>query len=235
MVLVFQHIEQLGDAEAADAVRARLDWKYALALDLDDPGFDATMLGDVRTWLLAAGAEKRLLTLMLETLVDAGLLKACGHQRSDATHVLANIRTLTRLTLVAETLRHAFNDLAEAAPDWLAAHLDPAWSDRSAVRVAEYRLPKDATLRQLLVETVSQDGSALLTALREAGTPPEVLQRPTMQTLRTVWLQQYYGPHDIRWRSAEDLPRHKGCERLDFVVQDTLGRRKPTCNTFLLL
>jgi transposase len=208
LVLVFQHIEQLGDAEAAEAVRARLDWKYALALELDDPGFDATILGDFRTRLLAAGAEERLLTLMLDTLVDAGLLKARGRQRSDSTHVLANIRTLTRLTLVAETLRHALNDLAEAAPDWLAAHLHPAWSERYAARVEEYRLPKDPKLRQLLVETVGQDGYALLTALSEAGTPPELRQRPAIQTLRTVWLQQYYGPHDVRWRSAEDLPPH---------------------------
>jgi transposase len=208
LVLVFQHIEQLGDAEAAEAVRARLDWKYALALELDDPGFDATILGDFRTRLLAAGAEERLLTLMLDTLVNAGLLKARGRQRSDSTHVLANIRTLTRLTLVAETLRHALNDLAEAAPDWLASHLEPAWSERYAVRVEEYRLPKDAKLRQLLVETVGQDGYALLTALREGSAPPELLQRPAIQTLRTVWLQQYYGPHDVRWRSAEDLPPH---------------------------
>lgn len=37
LVLVFQHLERLSDADAAEAVRARLDWKYALALDLDDP------------------------------------------------------------------------------------------------------------------------------------------------------------------------------------------------------
>src|SRR5512133_3815576 len=33
--------EGLSDAQAADAVRARIDWKYALALDVTDPGFDA--------------------------------------------------------------------------------------------------------------------------------------------------------------------------------------------------
>jgi hypothetical protein len=90
-------------------------------------------------------------------------LKARGRQRSDSTRVLANIRTLTRLILVIKTLRHALNDLAEAAPDWLAARLDPVWGDRSAVRVEEDRLPKDATLCRLLVETVSQDGHARLT------------------------------------------------------------------------
>lgn len=141
LVLFFQHIERLSDADAAEAVRARLDWKYALALELDDPGFDASILSDFRARLLAAGAEERLLTIVLDTLVDAKLLKERGRQRSDSTHVLGHVRTLSRLALVGETMRAALNDLADVAPDWLRAHLDPVWAKRYAVRVEEYRLP----------------------------------------------------------------------------------------------
>lgn len=36
------------------------------------------------------------------------------------------MRTLTRLTLVAATMRHALNDLATAAPDWLRTQIAPA-------------------------------------------------------------------------------------------------------------
>jgi transposase len=174
LVLVFQQIEQLGDAEAAEAVRARLDWKYALALDIDDPGFDATILGDFRTRLLTAGAEERLLTIMLDTLVDAGVLKARGRQRSDSTHVLANLRLLTRLTLVAETLRATLNDLADADPAWLAAHLDPAWAERYAVRVEEYRLPKATDDRRVLETTIGQDGYTLLNAVYDPSAPADL-------------------------------------------------------------
>lgn len=60
LVLVMQQIEQLSDTEAAEAVRARRDWKYALALH--DPGFEETALHEFRKRLLAAGAEERLLT-----------------------------------------------------------------------------------------------------------------------------------------------------------------------------
>lgn len=208
LVLVFQQIEQLSDADAAEAVRARLDWKYALALDIDDPGFDASILSDFRTRLLASGAEERLLTLVLDTLVDVGLLHARGRQRSDSTHVLAHLRTLSRLTLVAETMRHALNDLAAVAPAWLRAHLDPDWAKRYAVRVEEYRLPKDADTRRVLETTIGQDGYALLDAVYTADAPPDLWQRPAVQILRQIWIQQYYGPHDGRWRSREDLPLH---------------------------
>jgi transposase len=39
LVTLMQYVEGLTDREAADAVRGRLDWKYALGLPLDDAGF----------------------------------------------------------------------------------------------------------------------------------------------------------------------------------------------------
>src|SRR5216684_3798501 len=46
LVTVLQAIEGLTDRQAAEAVRTRIDWLYALALPLDDPGFDYTILTD---------------------------------------------------------------------------------------------------------------------------------------------------------------------------------------------
>jgi transposase len=34
-----QFVENLSDRQAAEAVRSRIDWKYALSLLLTDPGF----------------------------------------------------------------------------------------------------------------------------------------------------------------------------------------------------
>jgi len=228
LVLVLMTIEQLSDAEAAEAVRARIDWKYALALPLDDPGFDDSILPDFRKRLLVHGAETRLLTVLLDTLMDAGLLKARGRQRSDSTHVLAHIRTLTRLTLVAETMRHALNDLATVAPDWLRAQLDPAWSERYLVRVEEYRLPHDAPTRQVLVEAIGQDGYALLSALAQPTTPGDLLHRPAIQALRRIWMQQYYGPHDVRWRTTDDLPPHAQLITSPYDVEARFATKRET-------
>ena len=48
LVTVLQFAENLTDRQAADAVRARIDWKYALGLELTDPGFDHTVLTGFR-------------------------------------------------------------------------------------------------------------------------------------------------------------------------------------------
>ena len=39
LVTVFQFLENLSDRQAAEAVRGRIDLKYALSLDLEDAGF----------------------------------------------------------------------------------------------------------------------------------------------------------------------------------------------------
>src|SRR5436190_5501124 len=44
LVSVLQFAEGLSDRQAADAVRGRIDWKYALGLELTDTGFDASVL-----------------------------------------------------------------------------------------------------------------------------------------------------------------------------------------------
>jgi transposase len=66
LITVLQFMEHLTDRQAADAVRTRLDWKYALSLDLTDPGFDHTVLSEFRSRLVEKHAEERLLDLFLE-------------------------------------------------------------------------------------------------------------------------------------------------------------------------
>src|SRR4051812_26533420 len=51
-VTLLQFAENLSDRQAADAVRGRIDWKYALGLDLTDAGFDSTVLSEFRTRLV---------------------------------------------------------------------------------------------------------------------------------------------------------------------------------------
>ncbi len=112
LVTIMQFAEGLSDRQAADAVRARLDWKYALALDLTDPGFDASVLSEFRARLIAGGAEMALFETLLTRLRAHGLVKPRGRQRTDSTHVLAVVHVLNHLECIGEALRHALNMLA---------------------------------------------------------------------------------------------------------------------------
>jgi hypothetical protein len=65
LVMVMPYIEGLTDRQAADAVRRCMDWKYALSLDLTDPGFDFTLLHDSRHRLLTHEVGQRVLDTFL--------------------------------------------------------------------------------------------------------------------------------------------------------------------------
>ena len=135
LVVVMQYIEGLTDRQAADAVRRCIDWKYALSLELTDPGFDFTLLHDFRCRLLAHAAGQRFLDTFLAACNARGWVKARGTQRTDSTHVLAAIRTLHRLECVLEAMHWALNQLSDVAPAWVQHQVPPAWYTRYGLRV----------------------------------------------------------------------------------------------------
>jgi transposase len=207
LVTVMQFAEGLSDRQAANAVRGHIDWKYALGLELTDPGFDASVLSEFRTRLIDGKAEAQLFELMLGRFREAGLLRTRGQQRSDATQVLAAIQTLNRLECVGETLRHALNVLSIVVPDQLRAQVPSEWFDRYGRRFENYRLPPGKPERYELAETIGAGGFQLLRWIYAPATPAWVRQIPAVEVLRQVWLQQFYASEDtVRWRVADDLP-----------------------------
>jgi transposase len=207
LVTVMQFAEKLSDRQAAEAVRARIDWKYALSLELTDQGFDYSVLSQFRTRLLAGSVEHYLLEKMLAVFQEKGLLKPRGKQRTDSTHVLAHIRILNRLSCVGEAMRAALNTLAQTAPTWLRMHLQPEWPERYGPRFEEHRLPAAPSQQQELALCIGVDGYTLLTALDDPATPQWLPNLPILQTFRRIWVQHYTRQEDqVIFREEKDTP-----------------------------
>jgi transposase len=205
LVTVMQFAERLSDRTAANEVRGRIDWKYALGLPLGDPGFDASVLCEFRARLVASSAELLLLETLLTICRERHWLRARGRQRTDSTHVLSAIRGRNRVETVRESMRYALNVLAEVAPEWLLTHLDPAWAERYRRGWDDERLPSQQAERDVLVAQVGADGLALLRAVRAPAAPPELARLPALEVLRQVWLQNYLPlAEGVRWRTTED-------------------------------
>jgi transposase len=211
LVTLLQFRENLPDRQAAEAVRARIDWKYLLGLELADPGFDHSVLCEFRSRLLAGSAEERLLGKLLDACQARGLLKARGRQRTDATRVLASIRALNRLELLGETLRAALNEIATVAPDWLRGAAPRAWYERYARRVEDGRLPRAAAEREAYARAVGEDGFALLDRLDEPAAPEGLGRLPAVEVLRRVWARHFVReggapPGGVRLRAKDEPP-----------------------------
>ncbi|GAA4214061.1 hypothetical protein GCM10023074_66400 [Microbispora amethystogenes] len=207
LVSVLQYAEGLTDRQAADQVRAPMDWKYLLGLELDDPGFDFSVLSDFRARLIEHGLEDRILEVILQRVSEVGLLRSGGRRRTDSTHVLAAVRTLNRMEFVGETLRAALEALAAAAPQWLEAVITSEWVHRYGARVDSYRFPRGDNARQEWAEQVGRDGFALLEAVHAPASPGWLRQIPAVQVLARAWIEQYHRDQEgVRWREGKDLP-----------------------------
>ena len=146
------------------------------------------------------------------TAREGGLLKARGRQRTDSTHVLAAVRDLNRIELLAETLRAALNAVAVVAPDWLRALTSPGWHARYDRRIEERRLPGTGPKREAYVAQVGADGFLLLNALDQADAPSAAAALPEVGVLQRVWARHFEhaggnsdpgAPAQVRFRPVQ--------------------------------
>jgi len=207
-ILVLQFAENLTDRQAADAVRGRIDWKYALGLELTDPGFDFSVLSTFRDRLVAGDATSCLLDGVLTLAQDRGWIKVRGRQRTDSTHILAAIRSLNRVELLGRTLQHALNAVAATEPTWLRPIIPTEWFERYYRLIDEYRLPKAEAERRRVAEQIGLDGQMFLGLLLRDDAPSSVRDLDSVVLLRQVWEQQFDATEasTLRWRNIDELP-----------------------------
>ncbi|MEY9872855.1 transposase [Streptacidiphilus sp. MAP12-33] len=200
-VCVLQFLLDLSDRQAAEAVRCRIDFKYALGLELDDPGFHHSVLADFRDRLTEEGRADHLLDLALTRLKDAGLVTGRGRQRTDSTHVLAAVRDLTRLELITEAMRAALEELARTAPERLVGLVTEDWGKRYGRPV---RLGKNPTHPATRIKNTGRDARLLLEHVHR--NVPGLRPGPRVQALRRIFLQNYQvnAAGTLRWRTGED-------------------------------
>ncbi len=199
-VCVLQFLFGLSDRQAAEAVRCRIDFKYALAMELDDPGFHYSVLADFRDRLTEGDRADRLLDLALDRLKEAGLVRERTTQRTDFTHVPAAVRDLTRLELVNEAVRAALEEVASTSSHLLDDLVGEDWGRRYGRPV---RLGKNPTRPKTRILATGNDAVRLLEHLYRHGA--DRVSGPQVQALRQIVVQHYHrdAAGHLRWRSAE--------------------------------
>ncbi|MFD4835362.1 IS1182 family transposase [Streptomyces uncialis] len=183
-VSVLQFLLNLSDRQAAEAVRCRIDFKYALALELDDPGFHHSVLTDFRDRLAEEGRADALFDLALARLKDAGLVRARGRQRTDSTYLLASVRELTRLELVLEAVRAALEEIARTASQLLDTMVTEDWALRYGRQIRLVSQPSHPVAR---LKQAGADAAELLARARHSGPAAG----PALQALRQIVVQNF--------------------------------------------
>ncbi len=188
-------------------MRSRIDLKYLLGLELTDKGFHYSVLCEFRCRLIEGGAEALLFEQLLTLSKARGLLQERSKQRTDSTHIIAAVRKLSRVELMAETLYHALDVLAQVAPDWLQPVLQAEWFERYSQRPTSYRMPRKEADQVRLAEQVGRDGWHLLQQVWLDAAPGYLRTLPAVESMRQIWLQNFYVDDEaLRWCEEQNCP-----------------------------
>src|SRR5215468_3789935 len=198
-VSVLQFLLGLPDRDAAEAVRCRTGFTYALGPGLGDPGFRHSVLGDFRDRLLVDGRADRLRDLAPARLTEAGLVRERTAWRADSTRVLAAVRDLTRLELVTEAVRAAVEELARTAGHVLEGLAGDDWGRRYGRPV---RLGKNPTRPKTRINEAAADARRL--PGHPAARHPGLLRGPRVRALRQILVQDYHWDPAGRLRGRDD-------------------------------
>ncbi len=147
--------------------------------------------------------------MLLARLQAAGLVRAGGRQRTDATLVLACVRRLNRIEQVGESLRAALEEIARTAPTWLVPLLAPGWDERYGRKVEASRLLKRTNASVVaLAEQIGADGRALLDKIDTDPVAGWMHDLPQVKVLRTMWAHHYDQTSSgrLRWKDTTELP-----------------------------
>lgn len=166
------------------------------------------MLCEFRARLTAGKTEHSLFDNLLDWCRQRKMLKACGKQRTDSTHILAAVKGINRLECIIEAMRNALNAVTKESPEWLHQLFQEEWLNRYSPRAISIRIPHSAAGRQEFAETVGRDAHALLDAVYHWSDLLEDKKIAALGILRRIVVQQFYvDEKGIHWRTGvEGIP-----------------------------
>jgi transposase len=120
-VSLLQYLEGVPDRQAVELLKDHAGWNFALNRQMGDGLFHSTTLVNFRQRLLEHELSPVGFRMVLEALIQAGLVARQSRQRLDSTQIFGRVSRMSRLDCVRETLRLALKELegvvgAEARP-----------------------------------------------------------------------------------------------------------------------
>jgi len=161
LVMILQYAEGLSNRQAANRHTDSILWKYVTHTDLEDLGFDHSVLSEFQDRLIENEGHQLVFNKLLDFAKNSKILKI-DTQRTDALSVLSVARKLTQLELLHESMRFCLDDLTAEFPVWLNQIRKAEWGERYCLRPFNYKLGKTEKAQSGLATTIGSDIRYLL-------------------------------------------------------------------------
>lgn len=215
ILVALQFAEELTDRQMFEALRTRVDLKYALHLPMNYPAPPPNFLCEYRQQLRADSARQQAFQIVLDGIARFGLLHSDRERPSSALEVIDEVCTSNRLDMVAEAMLQALESMATTNAEWLRQVARPHWYMRYSRQTNMQTWPSDKEKWEAGVLAVGADIQYLLAEV-ENSQLPTLASLSEVQRLRQVWEEQFIPdvsnePHTqgMRWR----LTRCASCDK----------------------
>jgi hypothetical protein len=185
---ILQYVDGVPDRQAVEMLRYHAGWNFALNRQLGDEVFHPTSLVNFRHRLEEHQQSALGFTIILNALVDAGLVSRQSRQRLDSTQMFGRVARMSRLDCVRESLRLALKKLEGALTSQERPLCWVGLWERYVDSQTDYRAGSE-TLARKLGES-GTDAWQLLEWLREP-TRSELAKEPQAQLLARVFAEQF--------------------------------------------
>lgn len=199
-ITIFQYKETLPDHQAADALRERIEWKYALHLPLNHPGIEAAWFCEFRRWLMIEESGKQNLRTLVSRLAEVTNFTSSGGSSLAPDQIIITVCQFSRLARIWESINLAMEALATNHPNWLLSVSLPHWYERYSDRYRNLNLSGDDREKYATAQAIGADGIYLLQAVSKDNNPA-LAKLNEIQSLQEIWREQFEWMDDkVSWR-----------------------------------
>lgn len=203
LITFFQFVEGLTDEQALEAVRTRVDWKYALHLPPNSPTLQPSALCGFRQRVVFDAASQREFQKLVDQLVSFDPPVVVKYQSFKISAILVTVCSLNRLNWIVKGMCEALEALAAKHSGWLRRITLPHWYGRYNRSVSG--LVSASALRQFefSVVEIRADIQHLLEEVEQSD-PGGISELPEIKNLQQIWQQQFKNPAEAvqeKWTS----------------------------------
>jgi transposase len=190
LITFFQYSEGLTDAQAVDAIRTRIDWKFALHLSLIPARFHEYAFCEFRQRILTDSLSQHEFQRLMDRLT--AFLPALRNNSQDlkSIEIATSVCSVNRLNHAQQAMNQVLEVLAARFPDWLRKVALPHWYGRYSHATPRLEVAMLLGQQRFLMEEIGADIHHLLGKIDQSGLR-ELGELHEVQALGQVWSQQF--------------------------------------------
>lgn len=223
-ILTLQTLQDMSDAETADAARCDLRWKVACGMAVDDKGFHPSTLTYWRQRLARSDRPHRINDAVRQVVQATGVLRGRHRRAVDSTILADAVATQDTVTQLISQIRRVARTVPGAAQQMAAVRTGYDYTQPGKPRIDW----DDPAAKDTLVSALVNDATALVAALAGAELEEDAQQALALLALvagQDVEPAEGSDGTDGRWRIARKVAEDRVVSTVDPDARHT--RKSP--------